>query len=62
MEAPLEMSVIGGRVHIAFIPAVPAEATELRLKIPKLFRLGEIDATVGPWEFSIPLGGQRRRR
>ena len=53
--APIEMSAVGSRAYIAFIPAVPADATELRLTIPKLFRLGETEATVGPWDFSMPL-------
>lgn len=55
MGSPIEMSAVGARTHVAFFPAMPADATELRLRIPKLFRLGDVDALSGPWEFTIPL-------
>jgi hypothetical protein len=55
MGSPIEMSAVGARTHVAFFPAVPPDATELRLRIPRLFGLGSIDATDGPWDFCIPL-------
>ena len=59
MAAPVEMSTVGARTHIAFIPGIPAGASELRLTIQKLFVLGEIEGTPGPWEFNIPLTNSR---
>jgi hypothetical protein len=55
MGAPVEMSGTVARSHLAFIPAVPAAATELRLSISKLFSLGNVETTPGPWEFIVPL-------
>lgn len=59
MGAPVEMSTVGARTHIAFIPAVPVAATELRLSISKLFVLGDTEATPGPWEFTVPVAPTR---
>jgi len=53
MASPLQMVAVGARTHIAFFPAVPPEATELRLHVAKIFRLGEVDALAGPWELTV---------
>lgn len=55
MGSPIEMSAVGARTHVAFFPAVPPGASEIRLHIAKVFGLGSIHATHGPWDFRIPL-------
>lgn len=59
MGAPVEMSTAGARTHLAFIPAAPVGAAELRLSITKLIRLGDAEATPGPWKFRVPLAEYR---
>ena len=55
LTAPSQMTPVGARSNIAFVPCPPREATELRLVIPEAVQLGQTESRIGPWEFVIPV-------